>query len=78
MPMENDIREYLIRIATSIALFLLWAVTNVFIGIYLGWALFSVKPLWPNWLFYIFALATLILVIKHIIKKWKGVKMPEL
>lgn len=76
MPMEDDIREYFLRIAKSIALFLLWAVTNVFIGIYLGWALYSQNPKWQNWVFYLFACITLFVVIRIIIRNWKGKKAP--
>ena len=71
MGMENETRDFLVRIMQTISLVLLWMMVNVFIGIYKRFAFFEGEPHWPNWLYYCFLLSSLIVLIWHLRKKWK-------
>ena len=46
MGMEDETREFLVRILNTIAMVLLWMITNVFFGIFLGYAFFDGSPTW--------------------------------
>ena len=71
MGMEDETREFLVRILNTVALVLLWMMINVFIGIYKGFAFFEEKPGWINYIYYIFFIASLIFLIIHLKRKWK-------
>lgn len=71
MGMEQETRDFLIRIINTISIVLLWMLVNVFIGIYKGFAFFDGHPRWPNFLFYAFFLAGLIWMVRYLMKKWK-------
>ena len=71
MGMEDDTRDFLIRIMQTISLVLVWMMVNVFIGIYKGYAFFEDHPNWTNYLFYTFSLISLVLLLLHLKKKWK-------
>ena len=71
MGMEDDTRDFLIRIMQTISLVLVWMMVNVFIGIYKGYAFFEDHPYWTNYLFYTFSLISLVLLLLHLKKKWK-------
>ena len=40
MSMEDETREFLVRILNTVAIVLVWMMANVFIGIYKGYAFF--------------------------------------
>lgn len=69
--MEEETREFLIRILNTISLVLLWMMINVFAGIYMGWGFFEKKPNWQHILFYIWFVASFVWLILHLKKKWK-------
>ncbi|HAN65797.1 MAG TPA: hypothetical protein DCQ34_05775 [Chitinophagaceae bacterium] len=71
MGAEQNPRAYLVLVANSIAIVLIWMIINVFFGIYLGWGFFENSPGWKNWLYYALALGTLFLIGKFLYKKWK-------
>ena len=71
MGMEDDTRAFLILIVNTIAWVLLWMIANLLVGIYWGFGFFEVHVSWKNILYYIIALATFILLIWHIRRKWK-------
>ena len=54
MGMEDETREFLVRILNTIAIVLVWMMLNVFFGFYKNYAFFETKPDWTNYLFYIF------------------------
>jgi hypothetical protein len=70
MGMENETRDFLVLIANSIALVLIWMILNVLFGIYLEWGFFTGKPGWKNILYYVFSIASLIFLVRRLIKKW--------
>ena len=69
--MEDETREFLVRILNTVAIVLLWMMTNVFIGIYKGYAFFEVKPDWTNYVYYGFLIISFIALVFHLKRKWK-------
>ena len=71
MGMEDDTRNFLVRILNTIAIVLLWMLLNVFFGIYNNYAFFDTHPNWKNYLFYAFSIISFVLLIIHLRRKWK-------
>lgn len=71
MGMEDETREFLVRILNTVAIVLLWMMVNVFVGIYKGYAFFEDKPGWPNFAYYAFLLISFVVLIIHLKRKWK-------
>jgi ABC-type glycerol-3-phosphate transport system permease component len=71
MSMEDETREFLVRILNTVAIVLLWMMVNVFIGIYKGYAFFEVKPDWTNYIYYVFLIISFITLVIHLKRKWK-------
>ena len=69
--MEDETRDFLILIVNTISKVLLWMMVNVFVGIYFGFAFFEVRPDWKNWTYYLFFLTSMIMLGRHLKKKWK-------
>ena len=69
--MEDETRDFLVRIMQTISLALVWMLVNVYIGIYKDYAFFEDHPNWTNYLYYAFALITLVLLLRHLWRKWK-------
>jgi ABC-type maltose transport system permease subunit len=71
MSMEDETREFLVRILNTIAIVLVWMMVNVFIGIYKGYAFFKEKPDWTNYVYYVFLIISFIALVIHLKRKWK-------
>lgn len=71
MGMEDETREFLVRIANTVAIVLLWMMVNVFIGIYKGYAFYEDIPGWENYLYYVFLVISFIFLFLHLKRKWK-------
>ncbi|MGF2412787.1 hypothetical protein [Ferruginibacter sp.] len=71
MGMEDETREFLVRILNTIAIVLLWMLLNVFFGFYKNFAFFETKPDWTNYVFYVFSVGSFIMLIVHLWRKWK-------
>lgn len=69
--MEDETREFLVRIANTVAIVLLWMMANVFIGIYKGFAFFEDKPDWKNNCYYGFLLLSFVALVFYLKRKWK-------
>ncbi len=69
--MEDETRDFLVKIATSISVALLWLLINTSIGIALNFAFFENKPGIGNYIFYIWFSGSLIALIIYYRKKWK-------
>ena len=69
--MEDETRDYLVLIANTIALVLIWMIGNVLVGIYIGLAFFSDAPNWKNLLYYAGCIASLVFLTRYILKKWR-------
>lgn len=71
MGMEDETREFLVRILQTISIVMLWMMVNVFIGIYKGYAFFEEKANWTNYVYYAFLLISFVFLIIHLKRKWK-------
>jgi len=72
MGMEPDVREFLIRIVQSLSMAMVWLLVNMTLGIYFGLGFFENTPTLWNYIFYVWFLASLVLLILYFRKKWKG------
>ncbi|MBI3884088.1 MAG: hypothetical protein HY305_07780 [Sphingobacteriales bacterium] len=70
--MEDDVREFLVRIVNTLGMAMVWLLLNMTFGIYFGLAFFADKPSIWNYLYYIWLLVSFGLLIFYFIKKWKG------
>ncbi|MFN8250360.1 MAG: hypothetical protein U0V75_00665 [Ferruginibacter sp.] len=70
MGMEDETRRFLVKIANTIAIILLWMMLNVFLGIYREFGIIEGHFTWKNGLYYFLALATLVWLIFHLKRKW--------
>lgn len=68
--MENDAKDFLLRVVRTLTSALLWLIVNVFIGIYMGWMFFYSKPTAGNYIFYIWMLGSLIALVFYFRKLW--------
>jgi ABC-type glycerol-3-phosphate transport system permease component len=71
MGMEDETREFLVKIANTVAIVLLWMMANVFIGIYKGYAFYEDIPGWANGLYYTFLVISVVFLIFYLKRKWK-------
>jgi hypothetical protein len=71
MAVEEDTKEFLIRILQTISIVLLWMMVNVFFGFYKDYAFFERHPNWTNYLYYTLSGASLVLLVIHLWRKWK-------
>ena len=69
--MEPDVRNFLARIANSLAIGLLWMLINTTLGIGLNLAFFENKPSVGNYIFYVWFLTSLVALLFYYKKKWK-------
>lgn len=70
MGFEDETRNFLVKIANTIAIILLWMMLNVFFGIYKELGVVNGSFTWQNGLYYLLAAATLVWLILHIKRKW--------
>lgn len=68
--MEPEARNFLVKIASSLSMGLLWMLVNMTIGIYLNYAFFDHSPSLGNYLFYIWFVASFLLLIFYYKRKW--------
>ncbi len=71
MGMEDETREFLVRIVNTIAIVLVWMMVNVFIGVYKGYGFFTTVPGLSNYIYYVFFLISLAVLLFHLKRKWK-------
>lgn len=71
MGMEDEAREFLVRILHTVSIVMLWMMVHVFIGIYKGYAFFEVQASWVNYVYYVFLLISFGALIIHLKRKWK-------
>jgi hypothetical protein len=69
--MEDDAKEFLIRIVRSLTVGLLWLMINMTFGIYLGWLMFEGAPTLGNFIFYAWLIISLALMILYFVRTWK-------
>ena len=71
MGMEDETRDFLVRIMQTISIVLLWMMINVFIGIYKNYSFFEDRTDWTNYVYYVFLVFSFIILIIHLKRKWK-------
>jgi hypothetical protein len=71
MGMEDETRDFLMRILNTISMVLIWMLLMVFFGFYKDYAFFEARPNWTNYLFYTLALISFIMLIIYLRRKWK-------
>jgi hypothetical protein len=71
MGMEDETRDFFVKILNSMSVVLLWMILNVLFGIYYNYAFFDDYPNWKNYIFYLLSVASFIWVLKYLYKKWK-------
>jgi hypothetical protein len=69
--MEPDIKDFLSRVMSSLSVGLLWLLINTTIGIGFNYAFFDNQPSLGNYIFYVWFLASLVLLVLYYRKKWK-------
>ncbi|MBV9962508.1 MAG: hypothetical protein JO072_09705 [Parafilimonas sp.] len=69
--MEPGIREFFRRLSTTIGLVIIWMAINMTIGIKYGFAFYENEIHWYNIVFYIWAIASFIVLVIFFIKMWK-------
>jgi hypothetical protein len=72
--MEPDVKAFLLLIIQTISMALLWLLINMTAGIYFNLGFFEGSPSIWNMLYYIFFIATFVLLIRYLRRKWKGWK----
>lgn len=70
--MEPEVREFLMKIVQSISMGMVWLLINMSIGIYYGFAFFEQRPTMGNYIYYVGFIASLVLLVLYLKKKWKG------
>jgi hypothetical protein len=69
--MDPDLKRYFQKIMSSFSLGLLWMLTLSTTGIFFGLAEIHEGIRWYNVFFYLFALSTLILLLRYYYRNWK-------
>ena len=69
--MEKDTRRFLNKIVTTLGLGLLWLFINMTMGIYNRWFFFVNKPSTGNYIFYAWAILSLIGLLLIYRRIWK-------
>ena len=71
MGMEDETKDFLVRIMQTISLVLVWMLVNVYVGIYKNYAFFDKRLNWTNYLFYACSSISLVVLLRYLWKKWK-------
>ncbi len=69
--MEEETRQFLLKIASTISLGMLWLLVNTSIGIGLNFAFFRHRPGTGNIIFYLWFIISLTALIIYFRRKWK-------
>ncbi|HUR10568.1 MAG TPA: hypothetical protein VM012_04330 [Flavitalea sp.] len=69
--MEDDAKDFLIKVVKTLILAILWLLINTTIGIYMGWMFFQRTPTTGNYIFYIWVVGTLIALLFYFRGIWK-------
>jgi len=74
--MEEDAKEFLLRVVRSLTAALLWLLINMTLGIYLGLMIFVDSPSTANVIFYVWLLLSLAFLIRYLIRIWWPKNVP--
>jgi len=68
---DSDVKEFFIKILNSIALGLLWLMACATAGLYFELGYSNGKPVIYTVIFYVVAVSTGLLILRHLVKKWR-------
>ena len=68
--MEEDAKQFLLRVVRSLTAAMLWLIINMTLGIYLGLLLFDNVPSTGNIIFYLWFVLSIGLLIRYLIRTW--------
>ena len=68
--MEPEVRNFLVKIANSLAVSLFWLIANSIIGIAFNYAFFDDRPTVGNYIFYVWFLLSLAALLFYLKRKW--------
>ena len=68
--MEPEARDFLLKIASSLSMGLLWLLVNSTIGIYLNYAFFERTPSLANYIFYTWLVISVVFLVIYYRRKW--------
>lgn len=71
MGMEDDTRQFLLRIVNTISLVLIWMIANMIAGIYYGLGFFEERPDMENIIYYAISVTTLVYLLLYLRKRWR-------
>ena len=69
--MEPGIREFFKRIVATLSLLILWMMINLTLGLKFNFAFFETKVQWYNIVFYVWLIASFIMLTWICIRIWK-------
>jgi len=69
--MEPDIKNFLSKVMSSLAMGMLWLVVNTTFGIGFNYAFFETSPSAGNYIFYAWFIVSLFFLVLYFRKKWK-------
>ena len=74
MGMEDDTKDFLVTIAQTASLLILWMLVNVVVGIRMKMGLFDGEPSLKNYIYYAAFLVSFFFLGRYLVRKWKKVK----
>jgi hypothetical protein len=70
--MEPDMKVFLLKIASSISMIILWMLINTTVGIGFNMGFFTGAPTARNYIFYAWFILSLVGVYWYLRRKWKA------
>jgi hypothetical protein len=74
--MEPEAREFLVRVAKSLSIVILWMLVNMTLGIFFHFGFIYNSISVANIIFYIFFITTLTALLWYLLKIWKESLQP--
>ena len=68
--MEEDAKQFLLRVVRSLTAALLWLIINMTLGIYFGLLLFEHVPTTGNIIFYLWFILSIGMLIRYLLRTW--------
>jgi hypothetical protein len=68
---EPEVKDFLVKVASSFSMGALWLLVNGTIGIGLDYAFFKGRPTLSNYIFYAWFIVSFILLLRYYRRKWK-------
>ena len=69
--MEPEVRDFLVKVAKSLSIAVLWMLVNMTLGIFFDLGFIHTTISFANILFYVFFLSSLTALVWYLLKLWK-------